>query len=84
MYVRATASYASTLNRSVTLTLMPETRASSIAGSASVVPGIVIIAFGRPSRFQSLLASAMVLTVSCARRGETPRLTYPSAPPVRS
>src|SRR5438477_161298 len=64
--------------------LIPAARHSSIAGRHSVVPGILIIALGRPSFCQRTLASWIVAAASCASRGETSRLTKPSPPAAAS
>ena len=81
MYASATFSYAATENSSVTLTLIPSYNACSIAGTPSGVPGILIITFGRSTRFQNERTCSSVPSVSCARSGATSSETNPSRPP---
>jgi hypothetical protein len=52
MKASATFTYDSTENSSVTLMLMPSEMHCSIAGTPAVVPGILIITFGRSTRCQ--------------------------------
>ena len=68
----------------MTLTLMPSAIAWVIAGSPSRVAGILMNRFGRSTAHQRKRASAMVFSVSLARRGSTSRETRPSSPPVAS
>src|SRR5882672_3627877 len=70
MNASAAARYWSSENNSVTLTGMPTKIASSVAGSPSLVPGILIRRLGRCARACRSLASATVDSVSCAS-GET-------------
>src|SRR5256886_8130695 len=58
--------------------------ASSMAGSPSLVPGILMRRFGRPARACRVLAAASVLAVSWASSGDTSNDTQPSTPRVRS
>jgi hypothetical protein len=80
----AAARYCSREKRSVTLTGTPAKIASSMAGTPSFVPGILMKRFGRPARANSSLAAASVLAVSWARSGDTSSDTQPSTPAVRS
>src|SRR6266404_1954477 len=80
----AAARYCRSEKRSVTLTGMPAKIASSMAGSPSFVPGILMRRLGRKARACRDLAAAMVLWVSYARSGETSSETQPSTPRVRS
>ena len=66
------------------MTGMPAKIASSIAGSPSFVPGILMKRFRRFARAKSSLAAARVLAVSCARSGDTSSETQPSTVFVRS
>jgi hypothetical protein len=66
-----TLRYDSTLNSSVTLTLMPSEIACSTAGTPASVPGILIIRFGRSTRSQYMRRASSVASVSCARSGST-------------
>ena len=84
MNASAAARYCSGENRSVTLIGMPAKMASSIAGSPSLVPGILMRRFGLPARACSSLAAASVLAVSCASSGEISNETHPSTPCVLS
>ncbi len=63
---------------------MPSAIASSIAGTPSSVPGILIITFGRSTRFHSSRACSSVFCVSWASDGSTSSETKPSAPPACS
>ena len=69
---------------SVTLTLMPWAVAAVIEGRPSTVAGILIMTFGRSTSHHSAEASAVVFSVSWARRGSTSSETRPSWPWVRS
>ena len=80
----AAAVYCSREKSSVTLIGMPAKIASSMAGSPSGVPGILMRRFGRPARACRALAAARVLPVSCASSGDTSSDTQPSTPRVRS
>jgi hypothetical protein len=60
----ADARYCSRENRRVTLTGTPAKIASSMAGSPSRVPGILMKRLGRPARACKSLAAARVLVVS--------------------
>ena len=71
-------------NSRVTLIGTPAKIASSMAGSPSLVPGILMNRFGRPARACSSLAAARVLAVSWASSGDTSSDTQPSTPSVRS
>jgi hypothetical protein len=64
--------------------LIPLAIASSIAGTPSSVPGILIIRLGRSTRCQKSRAWASVASVSCAKAGSTSSDTKPSAPPAPS
>ena len=76
----AAARYCSREKRSVTLIGMPAKIASSMAGSPSLVPGILMRRFGRPARACRALAAARVLAVSWASSGDTSSDTQPSTP----
>ncbi len=78
----AEATYCSRENSRVTLIGMPAKIASSIAGRPSLVPGILMNRFDRHARPCRSLAAARVLTVSCARSGDTSSDTHPSTPSV--
>ncbi len=69
---------------SVTFTLRPSAMVRLMAGIPSSVAGILIMRLGRSTRSHSVRAVAMVASVSCDSDGGTSRLTYPSAPDVRS
>ena len=75
-----TCSYRSRAKISVTLTLMPSARVAVIAGMPASVAGILMNRFSRSTSHHSCLASAMVRSVSCARRGSTSIETRPSMP----
>src|SRR5918912_896187 len=62
------------------LMFSPSERASSIAGTPSSVPGILIIRFGRSTRRQNSRACSSVASVSWARAGSTSSDTKPSPP----
>ena len=66
------------------MTGTPAKIASSMAGSPSCVPGILMNRFGRAAFAKRSLAAAMVLAVSWASSGDTSRETQPSTPSVRS
>ena len=66
------------------MTGTPAKIASSMAGSPSLVPGILMKRLGRPARACKSLAAASVLAVSWARRGDTSNDTHPSTPFVFS
>ena len=83
-YASAAARYCSRENSSVTLIGTPAKIASSIAGSPSFVPGILMKRLRRPARAWSSRAAASVVFVSYARSGETSSDTQPSTPAVRS
>ena len=74
-YASATRSYASCEKSNVTLTLMPSPINCWMAGMPSPVAGTLIITFGRATAFHNRRASSRVPCVSCARVGETSRLT---------
>ena len=76
--------YCSREKSSVTLIGTPAKIASSIAGSPSLVPGILMKRFGLPARACRSLATASVVLVSCASSGDTSSDTQPSTPRVRS
>ena len=57
------------LKISVTLTLMPSAIAAVMAGSPSLVAGILISTLGRSTALHSARAEAMVPSVSLARVG---------------
>src|SRR5213595_2976284 len=63
---------------------MPAKTASSMAGSPSLVPGILMRRFGRPARACRVLAAPRVLAVSWASSGDTSSDTQPSPPCVRA
>src|ERR1035441_4650847 len=75
MKAAATSSYTSCANSSVTLTLIPSLISWRNAGMPSAVPGTLIITFPRATLFHRRRASSMVPLVSCARYGDTSRLT---------
>lgn len=68
----------------MTLTLIPSEIAWVIAGSPSTVAGILMNRLGRSTIHHSARASAIVLSVSLARRGSTSMETRPSTPSVAS
>ena len=71
-------------NSSVTLTGTPAKIDSSIAGTPSGVPGILMNRLGRCALARAARAAAsMVPAVSLASSGETSSDTQPSTPPVR-
>ena len=80
----AAARYCSREKSSVTFTGTPAKVASSMAGSPSFVPGILMWRLGRPARAKSSFAAFTVSAVSWARRGDTSRDTKPSTPFVRA
>ena len=61
-------------------TLMPSAVSLRTATAPSVVPGTLIMTFGRDTVFQSRCASAIVAAESCAAAGETSIDTKPSWP----
>src|SRR6478752_8920782 len=67
------------LKISVTLTLIPSAIAAVMAGSPSLVAGILISTFERSTADQRARAEAMVPSVSLARSGSTSIETRPSA-----
>ena len=83
-YASAAATYCSREKSSVTLTGTPAKIASSMAGSPSAVPGILMKRLGLPARLWRSTAAARVLFVSWARSGETSSDTQPSTPSVRA
>ena len=84
MYASMTCEYRSSPKISVTLMLIPSEMHCVIAGSPSRVAGILISRFGRSTIHHSARASAMVFSVSLARRGSTSSDTRPSSPSVWS
>ena len=83
-YASAAAMYCSRENRSVTFTGIPAAMASSIAGSPSGVPGILMNRFGRAARAYRSRAASRVAAAFRASRGETSSDTHPSTPSLRS
>ena len=69
---------------SVTFTLIPSAMACVIAGSPSMVAGILMNRFGRSTIHHSARASAIVAAVFLASLGSTSSDTRPSRPSVRS
>ena len=62
------------------LTLMPSASSRRAAAAPSVVPGTLIITFGRSTTAHSRRASAIVSSTLCAEPGETSIETNPSVP----
>ena len=62
------------------LILIPSVSICWMTGTASTVPGILTIRFGRSTADQSRRASAVVTAGSRAARGETSIETKPSPP----
>ena len=83
IYASAAARYCSRENSSVTFTGTPAKIDSSIAGTPSGVPGILMNRLGRCARRCSCATASMVPAVSFASKGETSSDTQPSTPPVR-
>lgn len=79
-YASAARRYYSDEKSSVMLIGTPEKIASSIACKPAGVPGILMKTFGRLTRRDRNLASAMVRSVSEASDGGTSRDTQPSRP----
>ena len=55
-----------------------------MAGTPSLVPGTLTNRFGLAMRVCSVRASRTVVSVSCARAGETSKETKPSSPSLFS
>ena len=84
MYASWMSSYFESEKSSVTLTLIPAAIVSSIAGTPSAVPGILMKMFGRPMRPKKSGAAAIEAAVSFAIPGGSSNETNPSRWPVPS